>query len=664
MKRITISFVMLFSTIFYLSCSTTSFTGVDNLLEDYGISKIPMAEDFPDDDAVMILNRHDVKVEITGAYDVVTEETIHRLVKLFKNIEDHAFVQIHLNDGEKLDKIIARTIKTDGTIVNLKDDDFYTISGEGGGSVFYSDKKSVRFTFAAIEKNCMIEYEFIVKKDYPFVYDVWDIQRYIPTLRNEYHLTVPSMLIRGKSYGGAGWDWRYRTYNYDIGDPIMEKNLNPTQTTREASYTFSWKLRNIPSFKPDPVMPHHSNYLSYVRFAPSDWKEWSDISKWYYNKVFKTELVITDKIKEKAEELTKNDTGDKVKIETIFQYIQGLRYVAIALGDGNIRPAKPQTVMEREYGDCKDKSILLISLLRSLDISAKPVLVLTSNRGSFDDGFPSWRFNHMIVKVETGEGEVLWIDPTVCYYRLGEIPWQCEGIKVLVLNDDGTAQIETTPASSFIKNITDINIAVDLASEEEALFNVTICYKGKNNFKYRNYLSDLSDEKIKEFCKEQVVDEYLNAQIIEYTFSDLDSINSDLLFNFTFTVPNALQQQGDLYFLNIDPFKLLTDMSWLSKDERNYPIEYNYPFRITKNIEIILPEERFSVRNLPERIYLKDEGMSYEKTFTQSEPNIILANERLDIKSKYISPRQYPQFRECFDKIKNKSSEKLILNKL
>lgn len=94
-----------------------------------------------------------------------------------------------------------------------------------------------------------------------------------------------------------------------------------------------------------------------------------------------------------------------------------LRYVAANYGEGGYRPRALQRILERGYGDCKDKSYLLCALLRGLGCRADPALV--------DSGFPlapltaapsPSAFDHVIVRAEIG-GEVQWIDATATAQR-------------------------------------------------------------------------------------------------------------------------------------------------------------------------------------------------------------------------------------------------------
>jgi len=646
----------------WLSCTTALLMDATALREELGLEKMPTQDDYPDADGVVLLDRQDVEMEIDGNNDLYTLNKVHKIQKLFKNLDTHASVQINLFDGEVLTNIEARTIKPDGANVILRDHDFYTISGEGKGSVLYSDVRKVRFTFPSVEKGCILEYKYTKKTQRGFWYDTWYIQNYLPTLRNEYVLTVPVVLMDRQ--WGLGWTWRYKSYNYpDLPQPVQ----SPFKTegvlerlSKRDKVSFTWSLKNIPPFEEEVNMPPHSLHMSYVRFSLSEWANWDNIAAWYYNKIFDPRLIITDQIKTLAEKLTQESAHESDKIRRIYKYVQGVRYIAIELGAGSLQPATPQLVLERQYGDCKDKSMLLISLLRSAGVTAKPVLVLTASEGVLDPDFPTWNFNHMVVKVETRDHHAYWIDPTVNYCGLGELPWQDEGIDVVVLNEDGTAAIERTPNASCDQNVTTIDVAVKVDPQHETTFKVRMTYKGEKNFRSRALFSDYTEKDLRDYCKELIVDDYLNATILASSFNNIDSLSCDLTLSFDFTVPDALRKQGDLYFLNIDPFKLFTDMSWLAREKRIYPIDLEYPFTVMKRITVNYPHDIFIVRNIPDRIQLSNDDMMYKNGFSSNGEHQLVEDETFSVVQPYIAAQKYSEVRKLFEAVKGRSTEKLI----
>ena len=87
--------------------------------------------------------------------------------------------------------------------------------------------------------------------------------------------------------------------------------------------------------------------------------------------------------------------------------------------------------LARRWGDCKDKSFLLIDLLREVGIEAWPVLILSEEEDRVDREFPSpYQFNHVIVAVAADDlglaaadpvaGGYLFMDPTL---PLGALSW-------------------------------------------------------------------------------------------------------------------------------------------------------------------------------------------------------------------------------------------------
>jgi len=91
---------------------------------------------------------------------------------------------------------------------------------------------------------------------------------------------------------------------------------------------------------------------------------------------------------------------------------QDIAYTSISIGEGSHRPAAPEQVLERRFGDCKDKSVLLSALLGELDVDARVAFVHSSRGRQLPDSLPSpFAFNHAIVRVEL-DGQVYWLDPT------------------------------------------------------------------------------------------------------------------------------------------------------------------------------------------------------------------------------------------------------------
>lgn len=659
-KYLHLHFLLLLS-LFITGCGGGGFIDISTLKKELNLADLPGAKDYPNADAIRILERHDTQLTLTADGYVTTQETIHIVQKLLKNIEQYAFIEIELGSSQKLEKISARTVKADGTAVELQPEDFLYSSGSSDATSFFTDSKTVKFTFPAIEKSCLIEYIYTVKKDFAFRYDVWYTQRTMPVLKNEYILRFPKLLILSRGLGGAGWNWNYQPYNLSLPKPVTDEGVKNNDLAQPMTVT--WTLKNVDAFDPEPNMPPWNNYLGHVRFAPNDWKSWNDISTWYYNDLFEPQVETSTKIKSLAQSLTKNFKTDEEKIEALNRYVRNMRYVSIVLGEGGLIPNTPSKVIERNYGDCKDKSTLLISLCRALGITAKPVLVLTADRGDVDENFASWRFNHMIVQATTSAGKSYFIDATAEFATINDLPSACEGIKTLVMDSEGKASFQKTPVSSSKDNVTSFNCDIKVEPDGAALLDVTITYKGKEAQEARHQLKDLTKDELVRHCSNYIIEDFINAKIDNITHTPVDSVYTDMKLRFTVSLSSIFTKAADLTIARINPFRIFSQYSWLKRDKRFYPLQFPYRFTMEKNITVQLPDQYYAIRSLPEKLSLTNKNMGYNSHYEDLGAGKVQFKETFLLKENRITPQYYSEFRTNIEQLKNKSEEKIVLNK-
>ena len=82
-----------------------------------------------------------------------------------------------------------------------------------------------------------------------------------------------------------------------------------------------------------------------------------------------------------------------------------ISYLMNGMSGGNYIPQAPEETWEKRFGDCKAKTLLLLTMLRELGIEAEPVLV----RSQGGDALPSLspmpgNFDHVIVRAVIGCG--------------------------------------------------------------------------------------------------------------------------------------------------------------------------------------------------------------------------------------------------------------------
>lgn len=149
-----------------------------------------------------------------------------------------------------------------------------------------------------------------------------------------------------------------------------------------------------------------------VQFAPK--RGWNDVVRWalplYPDQ--SAQRLPEDLEQRIAEWKRIRDPG--ARLQAALRVVQDeVRYFGVETGTSSHRPRPPAEVWTKRYGDCKDKTWLLVTVLGRLGIRAVPALVNT-NRGRGIRGYAPAAdvFNHVIVQADIA-GRVVYVDPTI-----------------------------------------------------------------------------------------------------------------------------------------------------------------------------------------------------------------------------------------------------------
>lgn len=130
---------------------------------------------------------------------------------------------------------------------------------------------------------------------------------------------------------------------------------------------------------------------------------------------------------------------------------------------GKFIPRDLAKIAETKVGDCKDFTISTIAILRKLGINAYPALVFRGEGVILADELPRIsNFNHVMVKAQTSDQKMHWIDPTNLVSMAGSIFPDIAGKKTLVLKKDSYSY-ETIPEidSNHAKTIITETVEID-----------------------------------------------------------------------------------------------------------------------------------------------------------------------------------------------------------
>lgn len=183
----------------------------------------------------------------------------------------------------------------------------------------------------------------------------------------------------------------------------------------------------------------------------SSFQSWPQLGAWFGG-VIDAKAEPDETVRARARELTRGLDTPEQKLDALYGFVSTqIRYISLALGTGRLVPRAASEVLATQYGDCKDKHVLLASLARAIDLHVEPVLI--SSVATLDDRMPTpSQFDHVIsVKTAADTAAWRWMDSTSGALPPGALlePLRDKRALLIPTHPAGrAAEIVTTPAST------------------------------------------------------------------------------------------------------------------------------------------------------------------------------------------------------------------------
>jgi transglutaminase-like putative cysteine protease len=186
--------------------------------------------------------------------------------------------------------------------------------------------------------------------------------------------------------------------------------LGPRVETSGSWRVYTWEARDVAGADTDENEPGWFDPDPHV--VVSTFGSWAEVADWARG-LFEQPRGASPEIRRLARQFQAAAGGPAAAAAEATRFVQDeIRYLGIEMGPSSHQPHVPEQVLRQRFGDCKDKSLLLVALLRELGVDAVPALVDTIRRRGLDAVQPSpFAFDHAIV-LAVVRGRQVWIDPT------------------------------------------------------------------------------------------------------------------------------------------------------------------------------------------------------------------------------------------------------------
>ncbi|GAB1268987.1 hypothetical protein NBRC116493_22400 [Aurantivibrio infirmus] len=355
----------------------------------------------------------------------------------------------------------------------------------------------------------------------------------------------------------------------------------------------TWKGKDIAAITNEGDYP--AWYVPYPWVEFSEFASWDEVEDWA-DTLYSTIDQNSSELNEIIQQLKKESTSRDDYVGKALEFAQEeIRYLGLEFGQNSHLPHSPTEVLENRFGDCKDKSNLLVQMLRANNIQAFPALVSHSYRKGFADFLPSpMAFDHVIVNAII-DGKSVWLDPTKTLQgndinKLGFTPYG-KGLVIGRLVGDPVTNIGALPSQQDTVLVTEHFTVNDISAA--TMLKVTSRHQG-GSAELQRYLFAVSTQ-------EEMQDRYLNYYTNIYPKIEVDAkltieddiVNNHFVVNEYYRIPefSALEENVHTSMFYADA---VGQYLRIPRDiRRDAPIYIGDPRRLRHKIVIDFEEDAY-----------------------------------------------------------------------
>jgi len=231
-----------------------------------------------------------------------------------------------------------------------------------------------------------------------------------------------------------------------------------------------------------------------------------------------------------AGQITEGITDPKDQARALYNWVATqIRYVGIYLGDGGIVPNAADEILRNRYGDCKDKSTLLVALLSVKGIEAESAMVNAGRSYTLPKLGDISPINHVITYLPDWD---LYVDATDRYASFGVLSYDTSDKPTVLAKSE---RYHRTPKSTAAKNRVSKQVDMEIAADGHISGTAAVSVTGSGTPALRSYLMDYTGS-TKDEMPVSLLAVYDQVGTGTYSFDSMGNLDNPIVFDTTFTV--------------------------------------------------------------------------------------------------------------------------------
>jgi tetratricopeptide (TPR) repeat protein len=411
----------------------------------------------------------------------------------------------------------------------------------------------------------------------------------------------------------------------------------------------TWTVRDLAPQRIENMMPHAEETVA--RVQATSYASWDAFGTWWWN-LIDAGITVSPEMKAKVAALIAGKPSLRDQVAAIYGFVANdIRYNAWEFGVHGYQPYTAPVIFSRQFGDCKDKSILLRAMLSEIGVEAYPVLIMRT--GSAQHGGRRHEedlslamvnhFNHCIAYIPAQQDlPAMYLDGTARLHPLDVLPYDDRGAQVLIVKPDGIERVRI-PFSEATDNTRAESYRISFATDGSAQVEMFLAPQGRWDPTYRSAFAGGDQE------RKEKVERMLSAQLgpldgdVNYDIQDVEKLDQALHLQFGAKVKSlARVVEGRLEIpAMLNTMNLLQGLA--SEAERETDLLMDAPWVRDITIDIVLPEG-WNMSTLPPAIDVSNLDATYHWSIERSATGLRI-RERYEMLTHRIPVERYPAFR-------------------
>lgn len=512
----------------------------------------------------------------------------------------------YLPNNERVSNSHVRIIKKSGETEEITDyEDKYYRSKSNGAFTNYSVRG---YYLPNLEKGDIIEYSYYLKNNNiyedPFYASIYNLNSVMPVKR--------------------------ATFTFLTDNKKLNFNLAPKTKTKN-EYFFEFK--DLKEVKKEPSYTGYSSNYNFL--SVSSLSSWQELIDWYKGLLYKQDI-LPKNVKDELHKAVDKLKSLKDKVRWVHNYLfEHTHYVGIELGLNTYKPYSATEVLERKYGDCKDKANLFNALLKEVGIKSEIVLLRTNSLGQINTQIPAnpKYFNHAISYIPKLD---LFVDLTAEKNGLFDLPFTDQEATGIIIKDKEQLRQLPSLESQEVINLVATKNKNNLETKITLVFKKSLA----SSLRY-----GLENKELRKNTLQRLLKPIFNSfDINTFKIKNFDDINKDLIIEINLIVKDFFSNKR--LYNSIFIKHSLDNLGLLNKRTEGYKrlklaIEENINIK-GLNIKQIYKNKDFNVKN---------NSFSYSSHLEEKNNNQIIIKNNISWKKFSIDVKDYESFKNGIEQI-------------